>query len=306
MQARLERTPEPAYPPIWPLDLHTMNSAQRFPTMYQKGAVAMYAGMLERQEEPMQAEVQALAVGDTGIVGNPFELFNQLGRRMRERSPFGTTLVLAYTNDYLGYLPSAEEFDLVNRIPLDEILDQDRYRWAYGITNTNLERGEGDRVIDAGADVLRGGSKRAKTAVPCQLPLAGRGGNARDERHDLRGRQSRESEGFGGPPALPEVRAAREAPEGDQGVRDGCADPGLRSDRADGDEPAGDVLVQKPRGDRPARRRDLFLRVDDLPLRIVALKRRREFLERHRTLAERAHDRHALRVERVGDAVDAG
>jgi hypothetical protein len=152
---RLERTPEPAYPEYWPPELHTMNSAQRFPTTYQKGAVAMYAAMQERQGEPMRAEMQALAVGDVGIVGNPFELFNQLGRRMRDQSPFETTLVLAYTNDYLGYLPSAEEFDGVNDIPLEEILDQDRYRWAYGITNTNVARGEGDRVIEAGAELLR-------------------------------------------------------------------------------------------------------------------------------------------------------
>ena len=110
----------------------------------------------------MQAEMQALAVGDVGIVGNPFELFSQLGRRMRELSPFGTTLVLAYTNDYLGYLPSAQEFDLVNRVPLEEVLDQDRYRWAYGITNTNLERGEGERVVDAGADVLRDAQARQR------------------------------------------------------------------------------------------------------------------------------------------------
>ena len=103
----------------------------------------------------MQAEMQALAVGDVGIVSNPFELFSQLGRRVRDLSPFATTLVLAYTNDYLGYLPSAEEFDLVNGIPLEEILDQDRYRWAYGITNTNLERGEADRVIETGAELLR-------------------------------------------------------------------------------------------------------------------------------------------------------
>ncbi len=162
VQERLERTPEPAYPEIWPPDLHTMNSAQRFPTMYQKGAVAMYAGMLEKQDTPMQAEMQALAVGDVGIVGNPFELFSQLGRRMRELSPFATTLVLAYTNDYLGYLPSAAEFDLVNSVPLEEVLDQDRYRWAYGITNTNLERGEGERVVDAGAEVLQEAKARQR------------------------------------------------------------------------------------------------------------------------------------------------
>ena len=155
VKERLERTPEPAYPEYWPPELHTMNSAQRFPTLYQRGAVEMYARMQERQDTPMQAEMQALAVGDVGIVSNPFQLFSQLGRRVRDLSPFATTLVLAYTNDYLGYLPSAEEFDLVNSIPLEEILDQDRYRWAYGITNTNLERGEADRVIETGAELLR-------------------------------------------------------------------------------------------------------------------------------------------------------
>ena len=35
-----------------------MNSAQRFPTMYQKGAVAMYAGMLRRQNVPMNVEAR--------------------------------------------------------------------------------------------------------------------------------------------------------------------------------------------------------------------------------------------------------
>ena len=155
LEKRMGGLTEPDYPEVWPDHLHTMNSAQRFPLMYQKGAVGMYADMVRRRDVPIDAEIQTMAVGPVAFLGHPFELFNGCGRQIREGSPFPSTFVLGYCNDYLGYLPGTQDFDLIRGVALEEILDQDRYRWAYGITNTHVERGEVDRVIDASIEGLR-------------------------------------------------------------------------------------------------------------------------------------------------------
>lgn len=154
----LENTPPPAFPEVWPDDLHTTNSAQRFSLHYQRGALRMYQDMRRRQDVPLQAEVQAIAVGTVAaFVANPFELFNGPGLEMRAASPFGeaATVVMGYSNDYLGYLPRTQDFQLIADVPLEEVIDQDKYRWAYGMTNSHVQVGELDRLIEASAQALK-------------------------------------------------------------------------------------------------------------------------------------------------------
>jgi len=56
-----------------------------------------------------RGEVWAARVGDCAVVGAPGEIFSEIGREVRERSPFGTTLFAGYCQGILGYVATPEE-----------------------------------------------------------------------------------------------------------------------------------------------------------------------------------------------------
>ncbi len=59
---------------------------------------------------PVPADLQAFRIGALAWACVPGELFNELGVEIQHHSPFTHTLVAAYANDWLGYLPTATAF----------------------------------------------------------------------------------------------------------------------------------------------------------------------------------------------------
>jgi hypothetical protein len=65
---------------------------------------------LERAKRPViPCEVQAIRIGDLGIVTNGAEFFCQLGLDIKAASPFSRTWVVSLANQWIGYVatPSA-------------------------------------------------------------------------------------------------------------------------------------------------------------------------------------------------------
>lgn len=66
--------------------------------------------MARYQAEPDNVEVMVVRVGDIAIAGLPGEVFCQLGRNIKQRSPVRHTLVAGLCNDAIGYLPTRGAF----------------------------------------------------------------------------------------------------------------------------------------------------------------------------------------------------
>lgn len=74
-----------------------------------------FAGRILRRLTDAPAEVptwvQALRIGDLALVSAPGELFVELGLQIKQRSPFGRTMVVELANDSVGYLPTRRAYE---------------------------------------------------------------------------------------------------------------------------------------------------------------------------------------------------
>jgi len=72
----------------------------------------MRSELASHQGEERKTWIQAIRIGDIAFVAIPGECFTSIGIEIKRRSPFRWTYVAGVSNDYIGYIPDAEAFDL--------------------------------------------------------------------------------------------------------------------------------------------------------------------------------------------------
>ena len=82
------------------------------PARYQLQWAQMLVRSVELPSKPLSVNVpvQALRINDVAVVGVAGELFVEVQLAIKKASPFASTLVAAYSNGCVGYLPVAEAY----------------------------------------------------------------------------------------------------------------------------------------------------------------------------------------------------
>ncbi len=80
-----------------------------------KGLKPIYAResvLINEYPDTVVAKLQAIRIGDLGIVSSPCETFTETGLAIKEKSPFKHTFTIELANGYNGYLPTPEQHEL--------------------------------------------------------------------------------------------------------------------------------------------------------------------------------------------------
>lgn len=87
------------------------DAVEKLPRLAKNYAGSVVAAM-ERKEETITVQLQAIRIGDLVVCAIPFETFVEIGLDLKKRSPFPQTMVVGLANGRHGYLPTLEQHKL--------------------------------------------------------------------------------------------------------------------------------------------------------------------------------------------------
>ena len=68
--------------------------------------------LLAKYLPTVKVKIQAIRIGELGIVAIPCEVFTQIGLDIKKRSPLKPTFTIELANSYNGYLPTPDQHKL--------------------------------------------------------------------------------------------------------------------------------------------------------------------------------------------------
>ncbi|MFC1712982.1 hypothetical protein ACFL6S_04895 [Candidatus Poribacteria bacterium] len=110
----------------------------------------------DADKEIGKAEIQAIRVGDIGLVGMPAEYFVELQLDIKSRSPFKRTFVSELANGWVGYVPTKKAFEEnMKDVPSDPMknFDHKGYEVRSALSRGFLP-GVGEVMADTAVELL--------------------------------------------------------------------------------------------------------------------------------------------------------
>ncbi len=145
LQVELEKWQVPYRGDVWPEGTTTANAAARHPEHYGQGANEIL--LAQTQNDPsVEITAQALRIGGLVISAVPGELFNELGRQIKD-GRMGPTWCATYCRGSLGYVSTRKPYEDIAAVPLTEIVDMTRYRKYYGTTTSPFSPDAGEMLV---------------------------------------------------------------------------------------------------------------------------------------------------------------
>jgi hypothetical protein len=86
-----------------------INTAMR--TMTLPGKARERAGDAPGEVEPVPLTITVARLGDVALVGLSAEVFNEIGRAIKNASPFRHTVIITHCNGGSGYLPNSSAYE---------------------------------------------------------------------------------------------------------------------------------------------------------------------------------------------------
>jgi hypothetical protein len=84
-------------------------SANQHPLADRDLIYARETTLLSKYKASVKIKIQAIRIGDLGIVTSPCETFAETGLALKSTSPFKSTFTISLANGYNGYLPPPEQ-----------------------------------------------------------------------------------------------------------------------------------------------------------------------------------------------------